>query len=213
MNERVSVAKKLRIAVMASGSGTTLQAVIDACESGELDGEIAVVVSNNSHSGAVARARRHGIPSRHLSSRTHPVAAELDAAIAAALKTHAPDVVLLAGYMKKLGPRVLTAFRNRIINTHPSLLPAFGGQGMYGDHVHAAVIEAGVATTGVSVHIVDDEYDTGRVLAQREVPVADDDDAKALASRVQAVEKPFLIEVLQQIATGSIRLVGRATTD
>lgn len=206
MNERVSAATKLRIAVMASGSGTTLQAVIDACDSGQLDGEVVVVVSNNSHSGAVARADRHGIPCRHLSSRTHPEPAELDVAIASTLAGYSPDVVLLAGYMKKLGPRVLATFRNRIINTHPSLLPRFGGQGMYGAHVHAAVIAAGEATTGVSVHLVDDDYDTGRVLAQRDVAVAPEDDAETLASRVQVAEKPFLVEVLQQIAVGSIRL-------
>jgi phosphoribosylglycinamide formyltransferase-1 len=200
--------RALKIAVLASGSGTTLQAVIDACESGALDGQIVVVISNNSASGAMARARRYGIAAVHLSGRTHPDSDALDRAIAAVLGEHAPDLVLLAGYMKKLGPHTLEAYRGRIINTHPSLLPRFGGKGMYGSRVHAAVLEAGDAVTGVSVHLVDSDYDTGRVLARREVEVDPGEDAAQLAGRVQAVERPFLIEVLQGIASGTIDLDG-----
>lgn len=196
----------LRIGVLASGSGTTLQSVIDATESGALDARVVVVISNNSRSGAMERARRHGIACLHLSSHTHRDPALLDNAIAGALEAHSPDVVLLAGYMKKLGPATLAACRGRVINTHPSLLPRFGGHGMYGSHVHAAVIAAGDKVTGVSVHLVDGEYDTGPVLAQREVDVDGARDADELAARVQAVEKPFLVEVLQRIAVGDIRL-------
>jgi phosphoribosylglycinamide formyltransferase-1 len=206
MNERDIDSAKLRIAVMASGSGTTLQAIIDACEAGTLAGEIVLVISNNSRSGVVDRARRHRLSVVHLSSHTHPDAEALDHAIAECLCEHSPDVVLLAGYMKKLGPHVLEAFAGRIINTHPSLLPKFGGKGMYGSHVHAAVIAAGDERTGISVHLVDRDYDTGRVLAQREVEVGAADTPGSLAQRVQSVERPFLIEVLQQIASGSIRL-------
>jgi len=191
---------------MASGSGTTLQAVIDACAEGDLDAEIVLVISNNSHSGAMARARKHDIPSVHLSSRTHGNPEALDRAIADVLAESTPDVVLLAGYMKKLGPQVLEAYRGRVINTHPSLLPKFGGQGMYGTHVHSAVIDAGDRVSGISVHLVDGEYDSGRVLAQREVPVESGDDVVSLAGRVQSVERPFLVEVLQRIASAEIRL-------
>jgi phosphoribosylglycinamide formyltransferase-1 len=154
----------------------------------------------------MARARRHGIASRHLSAQTHGDEASLDRAIAAALQAHAPDVVLLAGYMKQLGFHTLAAYRGRVINTHPSLLPKFGGRGMYGCHVHAAVIAAGDSTTGISVHLVDADYDTGRVLAQREVAVLRGDDAGTLAARVQSVERPFLVEVLERIAQGEIEL-------
>jgi phosphoribosylglycinamide formyltransferase-1 len=210
MNERDFDSAKLRIAVMASGSGTTLQAVIDACDAGTLDGRIVLVISNNSRSGAVARARRHRLKVAHLSSHTHPDAEALDRAITARLREQSPDVVLLAGYMKKLGPHVLGAFAGRIINTHPSLLPKFGGKGMYGSHVHSAVVASGEECTGISVHLVDGEYDTGRVLAQREVEVDEADTALSLAKRVQSVERPFLIEVLQQIASGSIRLSDHA---
>jgi len=206
MVEGDSAAARLRIAVMASGSGTTLQAVIDACENGTLDGEIILAISNNSASGAMLRAHQHDIPSVHLSTRTHTDPESLDQAITDTLREYSPDIVLLAGYMKRLGPRALKAYRGRVINTHPSLLPKFGGQGMYGGHVHAAVIEAGEKVSGVSVHLVDGEYDTGRVLAQHQVDVAADDDAVVLASRVQSFERPFLIKVLQQIAAGSIHL-------
>jgi phosphoribosylglycinamide formyltransferase-1 len=206
MNKPDAEHRKLRIAVMASGSGTTLQAVIDACEAGRLDAEVVLVISNNSGSGAMQRARQHHVPVVHLSSHTHDDPAELDRAIIAALAQHDPDVLLLAGYMKKIGSAVLDAWRGRVINTHPSLLPRFGGRGMYGSHVHAAVIESKEKKTGISVHLVDSDYDTGRVLAQREVPVMPDDNAGTLADRVQAAERPFLIEVLQKIAEGSIEL-------
>lgn len=206
MTERDSAQARLRIAVLASGSGTTLQAVIDACEDGTLAGDVVLVISNNSGSGAMARAERHGIPTVHLSSRTHPNPDELDRAVVDTLRRARPDVVLLAGYMKKLGPRVLDSFGGRVINTHPSLLPRFGGKGMYGGHVHAAVIASGDETTGVSVHLVDGDYDTGDVLAQREVRVAPGDDPKSLAARVQAAERRFLVEVLGRIASGTIRL-------
>jgi phosphoribosylglycinamide formyltransferase 1 len=213
MTEQDSADARLRIAVLASGSGTTLQAVIDACEKGALDGEIVLVISNNSGSGAITRAKRHHIPTLHLSSRTHAQADALDCALLAALERQRPDVVLLAGYMKKLGPRVLGAFGGRVINTHPSLLPRFGGRGMYGGHVHTAVLAAGDSSTGISVHLVDGDYDTGDVLAQTAVPVEPDDDPATLAARVQAVERPFLVEVLQRIATGTIRLPDGAGSD
>lgn len=206
MTDGEFAASGLKIAVLASGSGTTLQAVIDACEDGSLDGEVVLLISNNSRSGAMGRAKRHDIPSVHLSSRTHADAESLDLAIKDSLRDHSPDVVLLAGFMKKLGPQTLDAYRGRVINTHPSLLPKHGGKGMYGGHVHAAVIEAGEAVTGISVHLVDSEYDTGRVLAQREVEVAAGSDAAALARQVQSVERPFLIEVLQRIAMGDLVL-------
>lgn len=206
MTDGKFAAKGLRIAVLASGSGTTLQAVIDACEDGSLDGNVVLVISNNSRSGAMARASRHNIPSVHLSSRTHADAEILDLAIAKSLREHSPDVVLLAGFMKKLGSHTLEAYRGRVINTHPSLLPKHGGKGMYGRYVHEAVIAAGEPVSGISVHLVDGDYDTGRVLAQREVEVPAGSDAAQLAIEVQSVERPFLVEVLQRIATGELTL-------
>ncbi|HEU5194409.1 MAG TPA: formyltransferase family protein, partial [Methylomirabilota bacterium] len=116
------------------------------------------------------------------------------------------DLVVLAGYMKKLGPRTLAHFRGRIINTHPALLPKFGGRGMYGLHVHGAVLAAGEKTTGASVHLVDEEYDTGRIVAQCEVDVRAGDTPETLAERVQRHERALLVDVLARVAGGKLRL-------
>lgn len=196
----------MRLGVLASHEGTTLQAVLDACASAAIRCEVAVVISNNADAGALRRARAAGVAARHLSSTTHPEPQALDGAIRQTLVEHRVDVVLLAGYMKKLGPETLAAFRGRIINTHPALLPKFGGQGMYGMHVHRAVIAAGEKTTGVSVHVVDAEYDTGPVIAQAEVAVEPGDTAETLAARVQTRERAFLVDVLAKIASGELSL-------
>ena len=197
------MAKKLKIAVLASHSGTTLQSIIDACETGTLQACVSLVISNNSGAMAAERAARHAIPFCHLSSRTHPDPDGLDAAICSALDKHDPQLVMLAGYMKKLGHRTIERFNGRILNTHPALLPKHGGQGMYGARVHEAVIAAGERETGVTIHLVDAEYDQGPIVAQCRIPVLPDDDARTLAERVQQREKPFLIETLQSIADGS----------
>jgi len=196
----------MNIGVIASHEGTNLQAVIDACESGALQANVSVVISNNSGSGALQRAKRHAIPFCHLSSATHPDTTELDQATCRALEKHEVDVVLLAGYMRKLGPHTLKEFQGRVLNTHPALLPKFGGQGMYGRRVHEAVLAAGEAISGVSIHIVDEEYDTGPVIAQCEVPVAAEDTVDSLTERIRTKERAFVVQTLQQIADGSITL-------
>ncbi len=196
----------LRIAVLASHTGTVLQAILDACAAGSLPAEVCLIISNNSGSGAAQRAERHGIEFRHASSQTHPDPDALDAAIALALQEHGAEIVFLAGYMKKLGTRTLSLFRRRILNTHPALLPRFGGQGMYGSRVHAAVLEAGESVTGVSVHWVDAEYDTGPVVAQCEVPVLPGDSVESLSERVQTRERQFVVETLARFARGELAL-------
>lgn len=196
----------LSIGVLASGEGTTLQAVLDACAAGRCAARVAVVISNNSDSGALRRARVAGVSTLHLSSKTHPEPQALDLAICEGLLARGVELVLLAGYMKKLGPRTLSAFAGRVINTHPALLPKFGGQGMYGAHVHRAVLEAGEKVTGVTVHLVEQEYDTGAALAQAEVPVEPGDTVETLSARVQARERALLVEVLNGIAARRIEL-------
>ena len=191
----------MRIAALASHGGSILQAVIDACESGALDAEVALVVSNNSRSGAMERARAHHIPMAHLSSQTHPDPAALDAAIEQVLLDADADWILLTGYMKKLGPRTLNRYRNRILNTHPSLLPKFGGQGFYGRKVHAAVIAAGEKESGATVHLVDGEYDTGPVLAQVRVPVRANDTVEVLEERVKEAERKLVVATLAELAS------------
>lgn len=190
----------MRIAALASHGGSILQAVIDACERGELPAKIVLVISNNSDAFALERARQHGIATTHLSSRTHPDAEALDAAIEAALVDAGADWVLLTGYMKKLGPRTLARFHNRILNTHPALLPRFGGKGFYGRRVHEAVLASGAGETGATVHLVDGDYDNGAVLAQVKIPVHQSDTAQSLEERVKAVERKLIVATLADLA-------------
>lgn len=199
----------LRLGILASHGGTTMQAIMDACEGGRLDAEVCVVISNNSQSMALERAQTHGIPAYHLSSVTHPDPDDLDRAILATLTDHSVKVIALGGYMKRLGPLVLTQYRGGILNTHPALLPRYGGQGMYGDNVHAEVLAAGEKISGATVHLVEGDYDTGPTLSQVKVPVFDGDTVETLRDRVQAAEREHYVAVLQKIAIGEIRLGDR----
>jgi phosphoribosylglycinamide formyltransferase-1 len=200
----------VRIGVLASHEGTTLQAILDACASGAIAGEVVAVISNNRDSGALRRAEAAGVPAHHFSRQTHPDPDALDAAITRGLSEQGVDVVVLAGYMRKVGPRTLRRFPGRILNTHPALLPKFGGPGMYGLHVHRAVLASGETRTGASVHVVTEEYDAGPLVAQAEVDVAPTDSAETLAERVQARERALLVDVLSHLARGVLALPTRA---
>jgi phosphoribosylglycinamide formyltransferase-1 len=195
----------MKLGVLASHRGTILQALIDArAAGGDLD--LALVISNNRDAQALERARRHGIPWRHLNSRTHALPADLDRAIRDALLDHGVDLVLLAGYLRKLGPQTLAAFPKRILNTHPALLPRYGGKGMYGARVHEAVLAAGEPVTGVTIHLVDGDYDSGPIVCQCELPVEPGDTVETLAARSAARERAFVVETLARIAGGDLRL-------
>jgi phosphoribosylglycinamide formyltransferase-1 len=202
------MARLLRLGFLASHNGSNMQAVIDACREGRLHAHPTVAISNNSDSGALARARREGIPAFHLSGRTHPGPGALDQAICAALTSHEVEVVCLAGYMRRLGPRTLAAYRGRVLNIHPALLPKFGGEGCYGEAVHRAVLAAGERESGATVHLVDAEYDHGPILAQARVPVLEGDTPETLAARVLEQEHRLYAETLQRIAAGEIVLEG-----
>ncbi len=194
------------LGLLASHRGTNLQAVIDACRTGRLPAEARVVISNNRESGALVRAREAGIPAYHLSRQTHAPDAALDAAILEVLLRHGVGLVVLAGYMKRLGGPVLARFRDRVVNIHPALLPRYGGAGMFGLRVHEAVLAAGETESGATVHLVDEHYDHGRILAQRRVPVLAADTPGALAERVLACEHALLIETLADLCAGRIAL-------
>ena len=192
-----------RIAVLASHGGSILQAVMDACAAGALGAQVAVVISNNGGSLALRRAAAAGLRTHHLSSRTHPAPDRLDAAICAALQAAGADWVLLAGYMKKLGPQTLAAFHRRILNVHPALLPKYGGRGFYGRNVHQAVVAAGEAETGATVHFVEEDYDTGPIIAQVRVPVKPNDRVEDVEERVQAAERKLVVETLAKLLGGA----------
>lgn len=198
----------MRIGFLASHNGSNMQAIIEACKCGALRAEPVLVISNNAESEALQRALREAIPSLHLSAKTHPVAEDLDRAILDALLDHRVELVILAGYMKKLGRAVLARFAGAILNIHPALLPKFGGAGMYGLHVHEAVLAAGETESGASVHLVDQDYDTGPVIAQARVPVLAGDTPQTLAARVLQEEHRMFPAVLQKIAAGEIRIPG-----
>ena len=189
----------MRLAVLASHEGSTLQALIDACASRTLKAEVVLVVSNNSKAGALRRAVAANIDTRHISIKTHGNEAAANQAIANALSDTKADWVLLLGYMKKMGEAIMRKFSGRIINTHPALLPDFGGQGFFGRKVHEAVHAAGVNETGATLHIVGQDYDTGPIIAQIRVPVLPGDDIDAIELRVKTAERKLLVDTLRKI--------------
>ena len=192
----------MRLAVLASHEGSTLQALIDACATRTLNAEVVLVVSNNSKAGALRRAAAANIDTRHISAKTHGSEDDANQAIANALAQTKADWVLLLGYMKKMGEAILCQFSGRIINTHPALLPDFGGQGFFGRKVHEAVYAAGVSETGATLHFVGQEYDTGPIIAQIRVPVLSGDDVDAIEKRVKTAERKLLVDTLRQLEAG-----------
>nr|MEA2796881.1 phosphoribosylglycinamide formyltransferase 1 [Phenylobacterium sp.] len=175
-----------------------------AIRAGDLAAESRLLVSNNRSAPALAFAVEAGVPALCIPTQGDPDAA--DARLAEAMLSHGVEVIVLSGYLRQLGPRTLGEYAGRILNIHPGPLPAFGGHGMYGRRVHEAVIAAGVAESGICIHLVDEEYDRGPVLARRAVPVEPGDTAESLEARVTALEPGFFVETLGRIARGEIVL-------
>jgi len=203
--------KLLRITAFASGRGSNLDAIYKSIDDGHLDARVVGVISNNSKSGALEKAKKRGINPYHISrpqcdsdeafaKKLLDVLCELDT-----------EYVILAGYMKKVPSAIIRAYNNRMLNIHPALLPSFGGKGMYGRHVHEAVLNYGCKVTGVTVHLVTDEYDTGAPVVQECVPVKDDDTPDSLAQRVLKAEHKVYSEAIQLFAANRVRIEGRRT--
>ena len=199
-------AESISLGILASHGGSNLQAIMDACDNGSLKANVAVVVSNNSGSSAMRRARKSGIPAYHLSSSTHSDDGDLDVAIKNILKKYNVDLIILAGYMKKIGPSVLRTFHNRVINSHPALLPKYGGKGMYGDRVHKAVVKAKLTETGISIHLVDEHYDHGPIISQKIIAVDSAEGVEFVKKKVQKHEHRFWVTTLNKIQKGEIDL-------
>lgn len=177
------------------GNGTTLQSVIDAIKNKILDAKIQLVVSDNKNAYALTRAKKANIDTYIIKNKT---TIEIDQELSQKLKDYSIDLIVLAGYLKLIGNNLLNSYT--IINTHPSLLPKFGGKGMYGMNVHKAVIESKEEYSGVTLHYVNNEYDKGNIIKQTKVKIEPTDTKETLASKIQAIEKVQLIEVLQEFA-------------
>ena len=188
------------IGVLVSGGGTNLQSVIDNIESGKINGQIKVVISNKESAYGLERARKHGIKAIYVNGEKE---------IIEELKNNDVDLVVLAGFLKILSHDFTRAFENKIINIHPSLIPSFCGKGYYGLKVHEAAVEYGVKVSGATVHFVDENTDTGAIIMQKTVDVLPDDSAQDLQKRVLCVEHEILSQVIAKFCEDKIKLVGR----
>ena len=193
------VDSRKKIAVFSSGEGSTLTKIHEACQRGNLPAEILLIISNKAHSGAIERAKRHAIDSYLFDTGNNEDTIKTENDLVGLLKQSKIDWILLLGFTRKIGPKLLTAFNNRIINTHPSLLPKYGGKGFYGRKIHEAVLASGDILTGATVHLVNEEYDSGEILGQIEIPVLPNDSATTLEARVKKTEKAHLIKVLNEL--------------
>jgi phosphoribosylglycinamide formyltransferase-1 len=199
----------MRLAVFASGGGTNFQALLDAIDRGTVPAEPACCVSNTPDAGALDRAERAGVPCAVVPPDDFDTPAAFGTALLDVLAAHDVSFVALAGYMIKVPANVVDTYRGRMTNVHPALLPAFGGQGMYGMHVHEAVLDYGAHWSGATVHLVDEEYDHGPIVLQEPVPVYPDDTPQALADRIKTVEHRLYPEALRLFAQGRVHLDGR----
>ncbi len=194
----------MNLAFLASNNGSGMRAIMAAVAAGELAAKPVLAVSNRRSAPALEFARSRGVQTLFLPTAADPDFA--DRRLAEALSEAGTDLVILSGYLRKLGPATLAAFDGRILNIHPALLPKFGGQGMYGRRVHEAVVAAGERESGATVHLVDDQYDHGAVVAQARVTLAPGDDAAQVERKVTALEPGLFVSTLQAIASGTIKL-------
>jgi phosphoribosylglycinamide formyltransferase-1 len=190
---------KIRLAVFCSGTGSNFEALFRAIPERGLDAEIVLCLSNRSKCGAIEFAQENGMATLHLSEKQFDSFDTFAAAMVKALQDKLIDFILLAGYMRKVPEAVVAAFSDRILNIHPALLPEFGGEGMYGINVHTAVISAGKTESGATVHFVNEEYDKGRILMQRRVPVLPEDTPETLAARVLECEHALYPDALEKL--------------
>lgn len=201
----------LRIGVMVSGGGTNLQAILDQIDNGQLpDCQVVTVISSRPGVYALERARKHNIPSCVISKRDFETQEDYDEAVLSRLKEYDVQLVVMAGYLSFLGERVLEAYRNAVINVHPSLIPSFCGKGFYGLTPHKKALEYGVRVTGATVHFVNNEYDSGPIILQKAVEVRQDDTPESLQKRVmEQAEWILLPQAIRLFAQGRLKVEGR----
>jgi len=199
--------ERLRLAVLLSGEGTSLENVFDRIDADELDAEVAVVIASKEEAGGLERARRHGVPAVAVPRREHPDVGDFNDAIHAVLDQYDVDLVVLLGFLSPFETR--GKFDGRALNVHPALIPAFSGRGFYGARVHRAVLDTGVKVTGATLHFVDAEYDHGPIVLQEAVAVRDDDTPESLAARVQEAERRLVPQAIRLFAEGRLAIDGR----
>ena len=199
----------LRVAVLLSGSGTSLENLLEHIDSGSVRAEVVVVVSSKESAFGLERARKRGIPTMAVSRKKYPDIEEFNDHVHAALAPHDVELVALLGFLSLFELRGL--YSGRTLNVHPALIPSFCGQGFYGRRVHEAVLESGVKLSGATVHLSDDEYDKGPILLQEAVPVLEDDTVETLAERVQAAERRLFPRAVQLFAEERVRIEGQRT--
>lgn len=185
-----------KLVVLASGSGSNFQAIIDAVQSGKIIGEIAGLVSNKQGIGAIQRAQKHHIPVCVIADQSRDVFAQK---LEDQLQKWNPDLIVLAGFLKKIPDNILDLYPDKIINIHPSLLPKYGGKGFYGEKVHRAVLHAGESSSGCTVHYVNEQYDAGDIIEQVKVPVYSEDSPDTLARRILKQEHILLPSVIAKL--------------
>ncbi|GAA1947304.1 phosphoribosylglycinamide formyltransferase [Amycolatopsis minnesotensis] len=204
LSSRLDLPTPVKLVVLASGSGTLLQAVLDAARKPGYPARVVAVGTDRTGIEALDRAERASAPHFTVRLSDHPDRAAWDEALTEAVAVYRPDLVVSAGFMKILGPGFLARFSNRVLNTHPALLPAFPGM-----HAVADALELGVKVTGSTVHFVDAGVDTGPIIAQEAVPVEADDDEARLHERIKAVERRLLVEVIERLGRGGCTVDGR----
>ncbi len=197
------------LGVLASGKGSNCAAIQQAIEEHKLDARIGVIITNNPQAGVLELARQKDLPCSVITSDQFETREAFYDAFIGTLRRNDAQLIVLAGYLKKVGRPLLQAFPHRVLNIHPALLPAFGGKGMFGHHVHRAVIEYGAKITGVTVHLVDEEYDHGPVVLQRAIPVLETDTTDSLAKRVLTLEHDTYFRAIQLFAENRVQVHGR----
>lgn len=202
----------LAVFVGARGRGSNLRAICDAIAAGKLNARIALVVGSHATAPVIGYARETNLPNALVNPKTFDDEAGYAHSLLSHLKSVGANAIVLAGYLRRVPSPVLAAFSHRVVNIHPSLLPAFGGKGMYGAHVHQAVLEYGAKWTGCTVHFVDETYDTGPVILQRVVPVENNDTPETLAARVLTEEHAALVEALRLLSENRLQIDGRRVT-
>lgn len=202
----------LALGIFASGRGSNFQAIVQAIQDGKLSAQVKLLISNNPEAGAIAFANTKNIPVEVISSQNFPSREAFVEKLLQTLEFYEVNFIALAGYLKRIPPEIVRKYPNRILNIHPALLPSFGGKGIYGLKVHEAVLAYGCKVTGVTIHLVNEEYDAGPIVLQQCVPIQENDTPETLAERVLQVEHALYPMALQLFAENRIRVEGRKVT-